>query len=464
LTNSSQLKIEALDKFFTRRNITVTISHSNYLQETVGGVEKLIKVEDTFCQNSNLHYVQIFPIQNYGYHEGKIKWNQLLGLNIDSTFIGFFSVKQLSLFFERLRKTEQINVLALLIHHMMGFFLKAIHILEESLQPQQSYLYIHDFYTICPQFNLLKNDTEYCGAQLLDSPLCQDCSYYDARSRIGSEMQAFIYRFQGRFIFPAEITKHIWLSVYNGLEKKCQVVPHQNVVMKLRNAVDIPNSTLKIGYIGNQQLIKGYLQWKEVITQYKETYALYHLGTCQEQLAGVSYVPVSVLKQGDAKMVEAIQEHKIDIAFLWSICPETYSFTFFESLAAGCFILSNNTSGNIAAMIKHFNCGKSFNRFPELLEYLSDVNQVQKDVELYKGNKYEYTLVNNHSILEDLIENNMQNAGYLNNSHSNSACCDWSDSKLLEWKFANETEHVDQVISLLATIYDLKNRLQNMGH
>ena len=464
MTNSSQIKIEMLDQFFLRHNVIVAISHTNYLLATTGGVEKLIKVEEMFCKDNNLHYVQIFPLQNYGYEEGNIEWNQLLGLNIDSAFIGFFSVKQLSLFFERLRKTKQINVLALLIHHMMGFFLKALSILEESLQPRQSYLYIHDFYTICPQYNLLKNNFEYCGAQPFGSETCQDCCYFDVRNRIGSKMEAFIYRFQGRFVFPSEISKLIWGSVYRDLEKKYQVVPHQTVLMKQRNEIDMPSIKIKIGYIGSQQPTKGYLQWKEVVNHCKESYDFYHLGSWQEQLPGVSFIPVSVLKQGDEKMVEAIQAHKIDIAFLWSNCPETYSFTFFESLAAGCFILSNNTSGNIVAQIKQYNCGKSFDEFPQLIEYLSDVKQVRKDIELFKGNKCEYILVNNHSILQDLIESSKQSIGYLSNFHSNISSCDWSDSKLLEWKFADETEHVDQIISLLATINDLKNRLQNVGH
>ena len=43
---------------------------------------------------------------------------------------------------------------------------------------------------------------------------------------------------------------------------------------------------------------------------------------------------------------------KIDIAFLWSICPETFSFTLYESLAAGCYVITNPASGNIQDVIK----------------------------------------------------------------------------------------------------------------
>ena len=51
-------------------------------------------------------------------------------------------------------------------------------------------------------------------------------------------------------------------------------------------------------------------------------------------------------------MVETLRNHNIDVAFLWSICPETFSFTLYESLSAGCAILTNRNSGNIQAYVR----------------------------------------------------------------------------------------------------------------
>jgi len=51
-------------------------------------------------------------------------------------------------------------------------------------------------------------------------------------------------------------------------------------------------------------------------------------------------------------MTEALQDNNIDVAFLWSICPETFSFTLYESLAAGCTVLTNRNSGNIQAYVR----------------------------------------------------------------------------------------------------------------
>jgi len=459
LNDSSRAKIETLDKFFPRHNVVVAVSHTNYLRETTGGVEKLIKIEENFCKDNIGHYVQIFPLKSYGVDEGKIEWNQLVGVNVDNAFVGYFTIKQLSLYFERLRKIGQIDVLAILFHHLLGFFLKALSILEASLQPRQSYIYIHDFYTICPQYNLLKNKVEYCGSQPFGSETCEDCSYNDARKKMASEMKDFIYRFRGRFVFPAESTKKIWLSVYKGLEKNCLVVPHQKVLLKQSDSLDMSTGKIKIGYIGAQAFHKGYPQWKEIVNKYKENYEFYHLGSLQERLSGVTFIPVSVLKQGDEKMVETMRDQKIDIAFLWSIWPETYSFTFFESLTAGCFILTNVNSGNIAAQIKQYNCGKSFDELTGLSDYLSDVNQVRMDIKLYKDDMREYQLVNNHSLLESLIEDSKLNIDYLSNS--NNVSCEWSDIKLLEGKILHEIEHADQIISLIAAINELKNKLRS---
>lgn len=39
---------------------------------------------------------------------------------------------------------------------------------------------------------------------------------------------------------------------------------------------------------------------------------------------------------------------EIDCVILWSNCPETYSYVYFECFAANTFILANSLSGNIA--------------------------------------------------------------------------------------------------------------------
>jgi hypothetical protein len=66
----------------------------------------------------------------------------------------------------------------------------------------------------------------------------------------------------------------------------------------------------------------------------------------------MKWVNVSVSMDNRFAMVEALKDNKIDVAFLWSLCPETFSFTLYESLAAGCFAVTNKDSGNIQSYLK----------------------------------------------------------------------------------------------------------------
>ena len=48
-------------------------------------------------------------------------------------------------------------------------------------------------------------------------------------------------------------------------------------------------------------------------------------------------------------MREALDAARVDVAVLWSLCRETFSFAAYEAAAAGAAILTGPDSGNIAA-------------------------------------------------------------------------------------------------------------------
>ena len=76
-------------------------------------------------------------------------------------------------------------------------------------------------------------------------------------------------------------------------------------------------------------------------------------------------------------MTEYIREHEIDLAFVWSTRSETYCYTAYEAFAAGCYILTNCFSGNIADMVDKFSCGKVFMTLEECIAFLKDFNNVK---------------------------------------------------------------------------------------
>ena len=44
-------------------------------------------------------------------------------------------------------------------------------------------------------------------------------------------------------------------------------------------------------------------------------------------------------------MLNALRQNNVDVAILWSLCKETYSYTYFECYAANVFVVTDENSG-----------------------------------------------------------------------------------------------------------------------
>ena len=56
-------------------------------------------------------------------------------------------------------------------------------------------------------------------------------------------------------------------------------------------------------------------------------------------------------------MTKALRDNDIQVALLWAKWPETYSYTFYESLSANLYIITNRVSGNITNQVEERRCG-----------------------------------------------------------------------------------------------------------
>jgi glycosyltransferase involved in cell wall biosynthesis len=76
-------------------------------------------------------------------------------------------------------------------------------------------------------------------------------------------------------------------------------------------------------------------------------------------------------------MLDALRTHRIDVAFLWSVWPETFCFTLHEAMAAGCYVVTNPNSGNIQATVVQANCGKVFASEEEVVAWFESGRLIQ---------------------------------------------------------------------------------------
>jgi hypothetical protein len=66
----------------------------------------------------------------------------------------------------------------------------------------------------------------------------------------------------------------------------------------------------------------------------------------------LAFHPVSAGGHQANGMTQALLAAEIDVALVWPLCRETFSFTAHEAVAAGSAVITNPDSGNVAAFVR----------------------------------------------------------------------------------------------------------------
>ena len=133
---------------------------------------------------------------------------------------------------------------------------------------------------------------------------------------------------------------------------------------------------IKIAYLGYISDFKGYSEWKKLIQNLDRNYfEFYYFGSYTEKAVndGVNAVLVDFNRNDLIKMAQQLRNNDIDIVFLWSNCQETYSYTYYEALEAGCFVITSTHSGNITDQVRQNRNGICFENIKDCIKYLSNL-------------------------------------------------------------------------------------------
>ncbi|MCP4346571.1 MAG: hypothetical protein GY795_13730 [Desulfobacterales bacterium] len=450
------------------RNYVLAVSHSDYLV-SLGGTEKVLHEEQAELAKHNISYIQVYSSGLSDEYAKKKYLNQLTGVNVDSVPVGKFTVVQLGLILQILSLSGTANAVATHIHHLMKMSVLGVKHLINAAQAHKLRIFLHDYYTICPQINLLKNGREFCGGPPVNSSECGECGWKEARHLHFRMVSALFKSVDAEFMTPSRVAAGICSNSFPELANHIRVVPHQIRHLyngnKAKSAEDIAVSGYcpKIAYIGYESVVKGLETWWRLTSESRiqEQYELFHLGASGMNIQGVKYIPVSFLEKGPDAMIDALKKYQIDIAFLWSICPETYSFSVNEAFAANCFVVTNKFSGNIADQVKETGRGVVFNDETEMFDFFKDVSRVKQAVRI---NLQENSLLN----LKFNPELSIELANLLNkeeNPHIDKDSKNIFHEKSSEWyyllrKLESETDRADQIAYLEGlTDIELKTQL-----
>ena len=368
----------------------IIISHSNYRIHS-DGVEKYIGEISRILFEQQIHCIHLFPVVEANKKYIKLGINKFFtGINVDGEFAGIFEEKNTERVLQRIQNLYNID--GVHIHHLKGWKLDLLTFLLNKLN-KNLYLYIHDYLMICPYCKEDGCDIYYCSTYIRkpDKERCSNCVYcnraIDEYKNIRSFIEIFKYRFK-MIIVPSQSCRDIWCTTYDFLKTK--VVIREHLICEKAKKPDLDIKKIRIAYIGRIAKHKGYPEWCKLVGSFAgiEGFEFYYFGN--EQIDGKYVTPIKVDFQDKSlpNMTEALKRHKINIVFLWSVHPETYCYTYYEALAAGCYVLTNKTSGNVASEVNNYKNGKIFNKLNETIDYLQAPSNVLSDLSSYTEDVY----------------------------------------------------------------------------
>ncbi len=378
-------------------NSVLVLAHSNYLV-TDAGVEKVIQGQEKFFLEQKINFIVVYPVRkNVKFLDGiHMVTTRTYELIINGYFEGVLNDKSL------LELYQKIQPKAVIIHELVTFRKnqKLFDLFDQIKCP--IYYYVHDYAMICYSHILMRNNREFCGTDPLSLKKCKSCKYYLQGKINHNWQQKFVKRYpQIIYLFPSVVVRDIWKKTF-PVKNELRIIPNTKFGKERSLYTDKQkNERLRIAFIGYGRVEKGWNIWEKLCEKYHAMYQLYVLGDGESKEDVIS-IPVSVAKDGPNAMIQAIRSNHIDIAFLWSTVPETYSYTFFESYVSGCYILTNNKSGNIAYMTNEYQCGEVFESEESLFSFLDNPVNVQRALEKMYDEKvvHPVKLINNDEILD----------------------------------------------------------------
>lgn len=190
--------------------LVLSVSHDPYTR-VVGGTQIFIADEEARFRAEGAAYLHVSPMVPRLRLATASDGPLFLRLTLDGTEVGHLDAAALA---DALRTLapELPQQRLLVLHCLLGHATADILALHEALRPAQAVLWLHDYSTLCEGFNLLRNDTTFCGAPPPDSQACRVCIHGPARVRHLAQMHALFVAISPDIVAPSRAALRVWLD------------------------------------------------------------------------------------------------------------------------------------------------------------------------------------------------------------------------------------------------------------
>jgi len=359
LAYSFEANNKILENGEENKNIVISISRNNFAL-VLNGLNKLVREQMSLFNKNGYINIHLF------WRHYNIKGYQGLYFFVvkDGSMVGSYRPTELFHIMEKVK--------AVIIHSLATMDPNALYLILAKIDRSTPILYyIHDFSCICSNIKLMYNNKAFCRGYEDGWCKCATCEYGEEKREIFEFHGKLFQRKNIKIIVPSNNTKGIIQRSFDLDSKKIQVIPHQKYRVVNKGNIEI-NQVLKVAYVGYKHIHKGWEVFKRLVGDFRDKYKFYCFGTSDEIIEGVEYVDVSFIADGELAMTNKLVEYGIDVSLLLSLWPETYSYTYYESFAAGTFIVTTTLSGNIYAQVQKNKNGIAVTNYQELKDLFSD--------------------------------------------------------------------------------------------
>ena len=154
---------------------------------------------------------------------------------------------------------------AIIIHNIINMPTQGLQVLCPDSDPRQTvHYYLHDYYPLCKQINLLKNDRYFCDAPRMNWQPCSDCQYYSGQQQTYAFHQQFFSDQRVLLAAPSSFVRNYYLSAFPTLspERIC-VFPHLRYSLITSAKQSFKG---RVAFCGSQAWHKGWPDFVDLVS------------------------------------------------------------------------------------------------------------------------------------------------------------------------------------------------------
>ena len=268
------------------------------------------------------------------------------------------------------------------IHHMIGHYFDVGNIIKKH--NLYSLLSLHDLYSVCPIINKMYKGGTYCGNPSVDK--CEECLEYTKgiHNMIGvwREMWSKLFNSVDEIICPSDSARKEIKMTYKSLDSS--VIEHGVNIKKEKSKLVLKDEeVVNIAFVGVIVKHKGSEIFEYLIKRAKLKNIKIHLfGITDVAIRDYKlFINHGVYKRKD--ICKKLKKNNIKLVCLFSMTPESYSYTLTESIACGVPVLGVDI-GAIGERVKKDNLGWLVDLDSKEADYVKKIREVLSDKEGYE--------------------------------------------------------------------------------